>query len=171
MNINSQLTRHIRFRPHQTALTIILSACLSLLFAFHCSKTTAQIIQGRRGQVSVSSYEKKTIFYSYPQRCGNGLEECRSSEWTGTWIMPDGSLMVAFTHATGPTSPALGRTFMPENLLNLFKLSDGRRFTHIRPAPPGYYYFEKGYDYYGLSGNCPPLRSFRPLRNAPRWFI
>ena len=69
--------------------------------------------------------------------------------------MPDGSLTVAFTHATGPTSPALGRTFMPERLLNLFMLPDGRRFTHISPAPPGYHYFENGYDYYGLSGHCP----------------
>ncbi|MBA3441535.1 MAG: hypothetical protein H0T92_16875 [Pyrinomonadaceae bacterium] len=45
---------------------------------------------------------------------------------------------------------------MPENLLNLFKLSDGRSYTHISPAPSGYHYLDKGYDYYGLSGNCPP---------------
>jgi hypothetical protein len=70
--------------------------------------------------------------------------------------MPDGSMMVAFNHVTGPTTPALGRTFMPEKLLNRFKQKDGRIFTHNFPPPKSFYHYDKGYDFYGLSGNCPP---------------
>jgi hypothetical protein len=106
--------------------------------------------------VKAAGYERRVIYAAHPQSCGGGSKQCRSSEWTGTWLMPDGSLMVAFNQATGPTSPESGRTFTPEELLERFKLRDGRRFTHRYPAPAGFYYWDKGYDYYGLSGECPP---------------
>jgi hypothetical protein len=113
-------------------------------------------IEGITIQVDPATYQKTTIYSSYPQKCGDGTNNCRSSEWTGAWFMPDGSLMVAFNQATGPTSPAQGRTFTPEKILNEFKLADGRIWTHADPAPKGYWHWDQGYDYYGLSGDCPP---------------
>jgi hypothetical protein len=107
-------------------------------------------------RVDPETYIKRTVYASHPQRCGDGTTQCRLTEWVGTWFMPDGSLMVAFNQVTGPTAPHLGRTFMPEALLNRFRLDDGRVFTHRHPAPQGFYYFDKGYDFYGLSGGCPP---------------
>jgi len=62
--------------------------------------------------------------------------------------MPDGSLMTAFIMATGPASPTQGRTFMPETTLHLFGLTEN--------GTAGYTPWEKGYDFYGLDGGCPP---------------
>lgn len=106
--------------------------------------------------VKAVDYQRAEIYAAHPQSCGKGANDCRSSEWTGTWWMPDGNLMVAFNQATGPTSPELGRTFTPEELLQRFRLLDGRKYTHRYPPPTGFYYWDKGYDYYGLSGECPP---------------
>jgi len=107
-------------------------------------------------EVDPTTYQKSTIYASYPQECGDGTKNCRLTEWVGTWYMPDGTLMVAFNQATGPTSPVLGRTFTPEPLLNLFTLSDGRIWTHIYPGGPGRWFWDTGYDFFGLSGDCPP---------------
>ena len=48
------------------------------------------------GQPSVTAveYERSTIYHS-PQKPGFTC-------WTGTWLMPDNSLMVALTQAVGP---------------------------------------------------------------------
>lgn len=110
---------------------------------------------GQEVQIDPLSYSKTTVFSSYPQTCGDGTLNCRLTEWVGAWFMPDGSIMVAFNMVTGPTAPRLGRTFMPEPLLNKFTLDDGRIFTHKFPAPAGHYYFDKGYDFYRLTGDCP----------------
>src|ERR1044072_4589208 len=106
-------------------------------------------------EVDQSTYQKSTIYASYPQECGDGTKNCRLTEWVGTWYMPDSSLMVAFNQATGPTSPALGRTFTPESLLNLFTLAAGRIWTHVYPGGSGRWFWDTGYDYFGLSGACP----------------
>ena len=45
-------------------------------------------------QVTVQSFERRTIYHS-PQTPGFTC-------WTGLWSMPDGSVMVCFTQATGP---------------------------------------------------------------------
>src|SRR6266849_4537162 len=47
---------------------------------------------------SAVEYERRTMYHS-PQKPG-------FTSWVGAWIMPDESLMVSFTEATGP---ALGR--------------------------------------------------------------
>ena len=152
-------SRCIRVSGHQAKLLVLsLVACLATLVNGYPSSIapTIQPVQDLTVEIDPATFQKSTIYSSYPQDCGDGTKNCRSSEWVGTWFMPDGSLMIAFNQATGPTSPALGRTFTPEHLLNLFKLSDGRIWTHVYPAPPGYWHWDKGYDYYGLSGNCPP---------------
>src|SRR5206468_11234611 len=50
-------------------------------------------------------YTRRTIYHS-PQTPG-----CTC--WTGAWEMPDGSLMVSFTQATGPVE---GRPRAPEEI-------------------------------------------------------
>ncbi len=49
---------------------------------------------GRNKQVTAVEFQRKTIYHS-PQTPGFTC-------WTGTWLMPDGSIMVCFTQATGP---------------------------------------------------------------------
>jgi len=137
-------------------IVVSLAACMVIGFTAHSSKASHSIVQATTVQVDPATYQRTTIYSSHPQKCGDGTDNCRSSEWTGTWFMPDGSLVVAFNQATGPTSPALGRTFTPEKLLNEFKFPDGRIWTHTYPAPKGYWHWDKGYDYFGLSGDCPP---------------
>jgi len=140
-------------------IAVSLAACLVIVFTAPSSKasdSSDRMVQATTVQVDPATYQRTTIYSSYPQKCGDGTNNCRSSEWTGTWFMPDGSLMVAFNQATGPTSPALGRTFTPEKILNEFKFADGRIWTHVYPAPKGYWHWDRGYDYYGLSGDCPP---------------
>lgn len=137
-------------------IAVSLAACMVIVFTAPSSKASDSMVQAITVQVDPTTYQRTTIYSSHPQKCGDGTNNCRSSEWTGTWFMPDGSLVVAFNQSTGPTSPALGRTFTPEKLLNEFKLDDGRIWTHVYPAPKGYYFWDKGYDYFGLSGDCPP---------------
>lgn len=156
--MNSQLSNRYGVCAY-AALAIIISSALSLILLFTAivqPKANAATLSLQTVQVDPATYQSKTIYSSFPQQCGDGTNNCRLTEWTGTWFMPDGSLMVAFNQATGPTSPALGRTFTPENLLDLFKLDDGRTYTHNYPAPDGYWFLDKGYDYYGLNGDCPP---------------
>ncbi len=52
-------------------------------------------------------HSRKTIYHS-PQRPGFTC-------WTGCWLMPDGSLMVCFTQATGPVE---GRQGAPKGILH-----------------------------------------------------
>ncbi|MBA2733591.1 MAG: hypothetical protein H0U54_11940 [Acidobacteria bacterium] len=154
--MNSQPSKSFRVSIYVAMLiSASLFACMVVFVTAPSSKASASVVQATTVQVDPATYQKKTIYSSYPQKCGDGTNNCRSSEWTGAWFMPDGSLMVAFNQATGPTSPAQGRTFTPEKLLNEFKLDDGRIWTHAYPAPKGYWHWDKGYDYYGLSGDCP----------------
>lgn len=126
-------------------------ACLALLIAMSWSVASAQT-------VTATGYTSSTIFTAPTVKCGDGTSNCRFDAWLGTWFMQDGSLISAFSIATGPASPAQGRALMPESLLNLFVVEDGtgRKFTHTNPAPSGFYYFDKGRDFYGLNGGCPP---------------
>lgn len=116
-------------------------ACLALLIAMSWSEASAQT-------VTATGYTNSTIFTAPTVVCGDGTSNCRMDEWLGTWFMPDGSLMAAFNMATGPASPAQGRTFMPESYLHLFGLTEN--------GTPGYSGWDKGYDWYGLNGGCPP---------------
>jgi hypothetical protein len=126
------------------------------MFAMLLFRISVDDALGQTVEVDATTYSKLTVFSSHPQVCGDGTSHCRLTEWVGVWFMPGDSLMLAFNLVTGPTAPRFGRTFMPESLLNKFRLDDGRIFTHKFPAPEGHYYFEKGYDFYGLAGRCPP---------------
>src|SRR5205814_1641958 len=60
---------------------------------------------------------RQSFAYHSPQTPG-------LTEFVGAWIMPDGSLMTAFTQATGPftreaSPPGPGRTRAPRNLQTL----------------------------------------------------
>jgi hypothetical protein len=88
-------------------------------------------------RVTAVEFQRKTIYHS-PQTPGFTC-------WTGTWLMPDGSIMVCFTQATGPLE---GRPRAPKEVLH--KLSwppkgDARydmtgldlRNVHLRSADGG----------------------------------
>jgi len=84
--------------------------------------------------VTAVEHARRTIYHS-PQTPGFTC-------WTGTWLMPDGSLMVCFTQATGPVE---GRPRVPEEI--------GRKLAwppHGRPH----------YDMTGLDLRNVHLRSF-----------
>lgn len=70
--------------------------------------------------------DRETIYHS-PQRPGY-------TAWTGAWEMPDESLMVAFTQATGPVDPAV-RSRQPPAVLEkvgLPSLEPARDFSGLR---------------------------------------
>ena len=54
----------------------------------------AESESGNKPSVTAADYERRTIYHS-PQSPGFTC-------WTGNWLMPDDSLMVAFTQAVGP---------------------------------------------------------------------
>lgn len=83
--------------------------------------------------VSAVEHQRKTIYHS-PQTPG-------FTSWVGAWTMPDGSLMVSFTQATGPVD---GRPQAPPDVQ--------RRLAW----PPG---GEAGYDMTGLDLRNVHLRS------------
>ncbi|MCE9526116.1 MAG: glycoside hydrolase, partial [Planctomycetales bacterium] len=56
-------------------------------------------------EFSVTDHQRQTIYHS-PQKPG-------FTSWVGAWTMPDGSLMVSFTQATGPTE---GRPQAPKEI-------------------------------------------------------
>lgn len=56
-------------------------------------------------QFSVTDHQRNTIYHS-PQKPG-------FTSWVGAWTMPDGSLMISFTQATGP---AEGRPQAPKEI-------------------------------------------------------
>src|SRR6185436_20380797 len=64
-------------------------------------------------------HKRETIYHS-PQKPG-------FTRWVGAWIMPDGSLMVSFTQATGPVE---GRPQAPKEVQ--------RKLTWPPPGNPGY---------------------------------
>ncbi|MCZ6678661.1 MAG: sialidase family protein [Candidatus Poribacteria bacterium] len=84
--------------------------------------------------IYAEQYTRKTIYHS-PQRPGFTC-------WTGAWMMPDDSMMVCFTQATGPLA---GRPQAPKDILE--KLS----------WPP---HGERRYDMTGLELKNVHLRSF-----------
>ena len=61
---------------------------------------------GAELKVAATEHQRTQIYHS-PQTPGFTC-------WTGTWTMPDGSIMVCFTQATGPIT---GRSRTPENIL------------------------------------------------------
>src|SRR5438552_269398 len=50
--------------------------------------------EGKPVSLTAERHARKTIYHS-PQKPG-------FTSWVGAWAMPDGSLMVSFTQATGP---------------------------------------------------------------------
>lgn len=64
--------------------------------------TSAFVNVVRAADFAVAEYERRTIYHS-PQSPG-------FTSWVGAWKMPDGSLMVSFTQATGAVE---GRTQAP----------------------------------------------------------
>ncbi|MBK7859285.1 MAG: hypothetical protein IPJ65_11825 [Archangiaceae bacterium] len=107
--------------------------------------------------VRAVDYSGQVTVFAPPAQANELNKTTRASEWTGTFVLPDQSVVVAFNLTTGPTSPRLSpaRTFMSESDLNKFHDGAGRAFTYRRPVPSGYVPFEKGFDYSGLAGACP----------------
>jgi len=56
--------------------------------------TAATILEAGAMEVTVRDHERRTIYHS-PQTPGYTC-------WAGIWTMPDGSVLVSFTQATGP---------------------------------------------------------------------
>jgi hypothetical protein len=56
--------------------------------------TPGRISSARAAEFAVAEHERRTIYHS-PQTPG-------FTSWVGAWKMPDGSLMIGFTQATGP---------------------------------------------------------------------
>jgi hypothetical protein len=71
------------------------------------------------GDFVAAEYQRQTIYHS-PQKPG-------FTSWCGAWTMPDGSLMVSFTQATGPVE---GRSQAPQDVQH--------RLTWPPPGNPGY---------------------------------
>ncbi len=59
----------------------------------------------RSNEFSAVDYQRQTIYHS-PQTLG-------FTSWVGAWTMPDDSLMVSFTQATGPVE---GRPQIPNDI-------------------------------------------------------
>ncbi|MBI3865862.1 MAG: exo-alpha-sialidase [Planctomycetia bacterium] len=70
-------------------------------------------------EFSAGEHTRKTIYHS-PQTPG-------FTSWVGAWVMPDGSLMVSFTQATGPIE---GRQPAPKDVQH--------KLTWPPPGQPGY---------------------------------
>src|SRR6187549_137975 len=70
-------------------------------------------------EVVIHEHQRQTIYHS-PQKPG-------FTSWVGAWTMPDDSLMVSFTQATGPVD---GRPAAPKDIQ--------RRLTWPPPGHPGY---------------------------------
>ncbi len=85
-------------------------------------------------QVSVADYNRQTVYHS-PETPGYTC-------WTGAWVMPDKSLMISFTQATGP---AEGRPRVPDEI--------ARKLTWPPKGHPNY-------DMTGLDLRNVHLRSF-----------
>lgn len=68
---------------------------------------------------SAAEHQRQTIYHS-PQKPG-------FTSWVGAWMMPDGSLMVSFTQATGPVE---GRPQAPKEVQH--------KLTWPPPGSPGY---------------------------------
>lgn len=91
-------------------------------------------VQATELNVKVVDHTRRTIYHS-PQSPG-------FTSWVGTWAMPDGSVMVCFTQATGPFD---GRPCAPAQL------------QHKLSWPPA---GKPGYDMTGLDMRNVHLRSF-----------
>ena len=69
------------------------------------SMFTCLCMPGNAEEFAATGYEHQTIYHS-PQSPG-------FTSWVGAWVMPDGSLMVSFTQATGPVE---GRPHAPKDV-------------------------------------------------------
>ena len=65
----------------------------------------AILVPARADEFSVTDHQRQTVYHS-PQTPG-------FTSWVGAWTMPDGSLMVSFTQATGPVE---GRPQAPKDV-------------------------------------------------------
>ncbi len=79
-------------------------------------------------------FRRRTI-YDSPQDPGY-------TSWVGAWIAPDGSMMTAFTQATGPVDPSR-RTLVPERVLAAFGVEE----------------WDPNFDFWGLDLRVKYLRS------------
>lgn len=104
------------------------------LLSVCCIWTSLLVATGRSDEWSAVEYQRQTIYHS-PQTPGYTC-------WVGAWTMPDGSLMVGFTQATGPIE---GRPPAPKDILH-----------QLTWPPPG---LPDGYDMTGLDLRNVYLRS------------
>ncbi|GDY10072.1 hypothetical protein LBMAG52_35580 [Planctomycetia bacterium] len=88
---------------------LLLAACL----------LSALAETGQADDISAVEYQRQTIYHS-PQKPG-------FTSWVGAWTMPDGSLMISFTQATGPVD---GRPQAPKEVQH--------KLTWPPPGHPGY---------------------------------
>jgi hypothetical protein len=79
----------------------------------------ANPVQSRGDEFTAVEHQRQTIYHS-PQKPG-------FTSWCGAWTMPDGSLMVSFTQATGPID---GRPQAPKDVQH--------KLTWPPPGHPGY---------------------------------
>lgn len=104
------------------------SRLLLIAFALYAFVPTAIA-----GEYAAVEHQRQTIYHS-PQKPG-------FTSWVGAWTMPDGSLMVSFTQATGPVE---GRPQAPKDV------------QHKLTWPPA---GQPGYDMTGLDMRNVHLRS------------
>lgn len=93
--------------PRISVVLVLLSAC------------SARGVQAEEGPYAAIEHVRRTIYHS-PQTPG-------FTSWVGAWTMPDDSLMVCFTQATGPVE---GRPRAPEEVQH--------RLSWPPPGRPGY---------------------------------
>ena len=76
-------------------------------------------VSGAADEFVAIEHQRQTVYHS-PQKPG-------FTSWVGAWVMPDGSLMVSFTQATGPVD---GRPQAPQEVR--------QRLTWPPVREPGY---------------------------------
>jgi len=84
-----------------------------------CITTARTAEPDQKGSLAIADYSRKVIYHS-PQNPGYTC-------WVGCWLMPDRSIMVCFTQATGPVS---GRAPGPKEVL--------KRLSWPPPGRPQY---------------------------------
>lgn len=101
--------KELNVMPSSSSWRRLLTPCLIVSLAANC----------RGDEFSAVEHQRQTIYHS-PQNPG-------FTSWVGAWTMPDGSLMVSFTQATGPVS---GRPQAPQEIQH--------KLTWPPPGHPGY---------------------------------
>jgi hypothetical protein len=107
--------------PRKTLIglaAVVLGVVIVVLFwrSYSDSSPTTQPAPSASDLPSVHGIDfRRTTLYHSPQTPGY-------TSWTGAWVMPDQSIMVAFVKATGPTNPA-DRARAPRSVIDSFGLT------------------------------------------------